>query len=220
MGSIPEFVFYIVVGLILTKVPVVGKYFRLLNTLVHEVGHVLMSLLTSGKVYKVEIFRDTSGVAVTGSRGRFSTILTTLAGYPFSSGVALLFIWLISIERFEIVVYTILVLLVISGMFWVRNLFGFMWIVAFFLITVIIDGYEVTGSGGVLEGYLLLVTAVLLVESVSSALVILRLSFKDSKEAGDATNLARATFIPAVVWGTLFAGQALLIAYVGIKYWL
>lgn len=47
------------------------------------------------------------------------------------------------------------------------------------------------------------------VQSIISAFVILKLSVTDRKNAGDATNLANITFIPTLVWGTLFFVQSI-----------
>lgn len=51
-----------------------------------------------------------------------------------------------------------------------------------------------------------------LVQSIVSAFVILKLSVTDRRNAGDATNLAKFTFIPTLVWGTLFFVQSIIAA--------
>ncbi|HPT04353.1 MAG TPA: M50 family metallopeptidase, partial [Bacteroidales bacterium] len=83
-------VFYVLLGisLLLTRTPVIGKYFRVVNTMIHESGHALMTLFTSGSILKVELFSSTEGDTVTKSSSRFCQMLIALAGYPFSSAAA------------------------------------------------------------------------------------------------------------------------------------
>jgi hypothetical protein len=217
MFGLPSFIVYIVVALILTKVPVVGKHFRLFNTLIHEIGHVLMSLLTSGKVYKVQIFSDTSGLAITGTSSWFSRVLTSLAGYPFSSFVAFGFLYLIHIEKSSWVLNIILAVLIASMVFWVRNWFGFGWTGLFFGITF---GVHMLGTSNMVYMYLLLIIAVLLVESVWTSFVVLRLSILDRLNSGDAYNLSQSTKLPAIVWGIFFSIQSVYLLVVGYNFWL
>ena len=51
------FYYLLVVAFLLPKVPVVGKFFNIINTLIHELGHALMALLFEGKVVRIEIFK-------------------------------------------------------------------------------------------------------------------------------------------------------------------
>ena len=82
------FYYLLVVAFLLPRLPVVGKFFNIINTLIHELGHALMSLLLHGKVMKIQIFQDTSGVTTTKSDSKFKSTLVSLAGYPFASVMA------------------------------------------------------------------------------------------------------------------------------------
>lgn len=217
MFGLPIFFAYIVVALMLTKVPLVGKYFRLFNTLIHEIGHVLMSLITSGKVYKVKIFSDTSGVAITGTSSWFARVLTSLAGYPFASLVAFGFIYLLSIDKSIWVLYIIMTVLLASMVFWVRNWFGFLWTGLFFSFTFLVN---MLGTENMIYMYLMLITAVLLVESVWTSIVVLKLSYKDRQNSGDAYNLSLSTKIPAIIWGLFFSIQSVYLVVIGFSYWI
>ena len=76
---------FVVVALILPRIPVVGKFFNIINTALHELGHALMALLTGGEVRKIELFNDTSGTTTTVSKNKFASVLVSLAGYPFAA---------------------------------------------------------------------------------------------------------------------------------------
>lgn len=211
-----EFICYLVIALIVIRLPVIGKYFRLLNTLIHELGHAWMSLLTSGKVYKVQIFSDTSGVAVTGTNGWLSSVLTSLAGYVFSSVMALFYVYLIYLGKYTWIVYSLIALVIICMVLWVRNWFGFMWCTVFLGITMLIYMY---GSNTLLVGYLMLVVAIHLVESVYSSVVVFWLSVKNPSNSGDAYNLYQRTYIPSFIWGLFFMIQSFYFLGIGVKYW-
>jgi len=74
------------------------------------------------------------------------------------------------------------------------------------------------GSGAFVQYCLLFIASVLLVESISSSYTIMLLSFIQPLAAGDATGLARATFIiPAQLWGLFFFCQALGFLFAGLK---
>lgn len=63
----------------------------------------------------------------------------------------------------------------------------------------------------------ILLSCMVLMQSIISAFVILKLSVTDRRNAGDATNLARFTFIPTLVWGALFFVQSLVAATYIVK---
>ncbi|HBI03760.1 MAG TPA: hypothetical protein DDY49_07000, partial [Paenibacillaceae bacterium] len=58
---------YLLLAYLVTLVPVVGKYFSVLNTLFHEVGHGICALLFKGKIRSISLFANTEGEIVTSS---------------------------------------------------------------------------------------------------------------------------------------------------------
>jgi hypothetical protein len=87
INSNHQILFYVllITAILLTRIPVLGKYFRSVNTLVHEAGHAFATLLLSGEVIAVNLFADTSGTTVTKAKGKFSQALIAIAGYPVSA---------------------------------------------------------------------------------------------------------------------------------------
>ena len=78
-----KIIVYILIAILLTKLPIVGKYFALINTLIHEIGHQLASMVTFGKAHKIHLFANTEGLAFSSHRFWIGRVLTTLAGYTF-----------------------------------------------------------------------------------------------------------------------------------------
>ena len=124
------FIYYLL-SIILTRLPIVGKYFAIVNTLIHEVGHQLASIITFGEAHKIKLFANTEGVAYSSHRFWIGKVLTALAGYVFSSFMAAIFFVFIYKGKFDLVIYILVAILVISLIFWVRNWYGFFWTLTF-----------------------------------------------------------------------------------------
>jgi len=184
------------------------------NTMVHESYHALMSQVTGGRIRGISLAADTSGLAETTSNTRIARILVSYVGYTGSSLVAIGLFYLLYLGRYEWIIYFFVVLSAINWFFWVRNLFGFLWLTAFIGIMVffLYKHFEV-----LLVQISIVLTCMVLVQSIVSAFVIMKLSITDRRNAGDATNLARFTFIPTLVWGTLFFVQSIGATYYIVK---
>lgn len=209
-----KFFLFIGLALILTHVPFIGNYVRVVNTLVHESGHALIALI-GGDVHKISLFMNTEGVTYTSHSSWFGGFFTGGAGYVASSFMAFLAFWLISRKNYKVLIGILIGLILLNVIFWVRNFYGIFWLLTFgagFLLLL----YK--GSTQLVQNSLLLIASILLVESVSSAFTIQFLSFIQPHSAGDATGLAQSTvFIPAQVWGMILFAQSLLFLWFGFK---
>lgn len=199
------FIYYIIGAIVLTQIPYIGKYFRLYNTLIHEIGHVVASILTRGKVYHVKLNSDTSGEASTGTRGFFSRVIVSIAGYPFASLISFLLIVLIHQKQYEYILYGVIALVVISIVFWVRNWFGIFWLLLSGVVSYLLLVY---GGATSIEVYIKAMVAVIFVESVSSTIELMYIVVKDKENSGDARNLRLSTGITEYFWGILFIAVA------------
>lgn len=197
------------------RLPVIGIYFRVLNTLMHEIGHAVMSLLMQGNVQKIELFSDAAGLATTGTRNWISRVMITLAGYPFASIMAGVSIFVVAGYGFHAYFIGLLVLLVISLLLWIRNAFGIMWISVFIALTALAVANP---NEGWIKVYGVAIVAILMVESIMSAFLILRLSCTEKQSSGDAWDLQKLTKIPAAVWGTVFFAQSLVIGFYSLSF--
>lgn len=210
-----EFLYYLIAALIFGNIPVIGKYVAVINTFLHEVGHALMAYLLGGRVYSISLFANTEGTAVTAHGGRVAQNLTSFAGYPFSSVCGFVMVWAIKNGYSSYVLLGWCSLLIVAFFLWIRNFYGFFWSVSFGLISY----YVMFENTGLKEPFIYFITAVVVVQSVVSALTILYLSIAEPEDSGDAANLARSTvLIPACVWGIIFAGQAIFFLFKEIQF--
>lgn len=209
-----KFLLFIGMAILLTNVPFLGNYVRVVNTLVHESGHALIALI-GGDVHSISLFMNTEGVTYTSHKSWLGGFFTGAAGYVASSAMAFVALWLISRKRYKVLTGILIGFILLNSIFWVRNPYGIFWLISFgaaFLLLL----YK--GSTNLIQNCLLLIASILLVESVSSAFTIQILGFMQPHAAGDATGLARATkIIPAQIWGIILFVQSLLFVWLGYK---
>ena len=207
MDMATKLLLFIVFAIILTKIPMIGKYFGIANTLIHELGHLIVSYLTFGKGHKIQLFANKEGLAFSSHRFWTGKVMTTVAGYIFSSFMAFLFYYLLFLGKYQFIIYILLLMLGMSLLFWIRNFYALFWVLTF--------------SGGfawllwkadtlVIENVLLFLISIILVESITASFEIMYLSFQTAKQAGDASILANLTkIVPAQIWGIFFSSIAL-----------
>lgn len=207
--------FLVLGGILLVTVPAGSTYFRMANTLTHEIGHVLMALCMRGGVRKIELFPTTAGLATTLSPNWFSSVMIGVAGYPFSSLIAAASAY--AFANWEIQTYLLIIMftLGVSVLIWVRNLFGIVWTLAFFSTSTFAYMFSESSFA---YFYGLFIVIVLLTESVRSSFVILTTSYRNREQAGDAQALAKLTKIPTLVWGAFFFLQSLFFFVVGFGF--
>lgn len=207
------FYIFLLLALFLSRIPILGKYFRSVNTLIHETGHALATLVLSGEVIAINLFSDTSGNTVTKSKNRLSQIIISLSGYIFSSVVGLIFMMMIykHLYTYILIILTSLALLIM--ILSIKNTYGLFWLGTFVTLNLLLLYFNNADSLYYLS---LFYSLIIFTDSVLSAFVVLILSIKQPKKAGDATNLQKSTGIPSFFWGLLFFGVALFAAFLAV----
>jgi hypothetical protein len=214
IGSFPLVYLFIILALLLPRVPVVGKWFNVINTVVHEAGHALMALLMEGKVHKIEIFQDSSGATTTQCKGKFPNFCVAIVGYPFSAVVAYCIFKLYAVGYFYGIVWGILIFYLVVLLLWIRNLYGFVWVLLFAAL----NAYLIyLGNETYFQIAALLYATFMTVDSLTSSFVILYLSIKSPANAGDATLLKKFTRVPAFLWAFLFFSFSAYISYLIVR---
>jgi hypothetical protein len=204
------FYFLLFISLVLIRLPYIGIYFRIINTLIHESAHAFAGLLLTGKLSRIELFADTSGTATITSKSKFYNLLISIAGYPVSTITAYLFFRLIKYEHFDFILYVLAFLVVVNIILFVRNKYGIFWLITFAVIMFFLFYY---GNSFVKYCFTVFFSCIIMMDSIVSALILLKLSFKDGKKAGDATNLRNITHIPAFFWSLFFVCLSVFFFY-------
>ncbi len=203
----------ILLALIVIQIPVIGPFFRIANTLIHESCHALMALILQGEVLQIKLFANTEGVTYLMASSRTAVILASLAGYVGSAVMAYLLALMCVKKRHSLILWQFVVVAAVNAALWVRNPFGIVWLVLFIGVLLFALWWEKGWPTFLAVGLFVFVLA----ESVSSSYAILWLSLHQPAAAGDAANLARATGLHAGVWGILFMLQASVFGYFSLR---
>jgi len=210
-----QILFYILLAaaLLLTRIPLLGKYFRSVNTLIHESGHAFITLALSGEVIAVNLFADTSGTTVTKAKGKTAQSLIAIAGYPFSALTGLLSLFLLHkgyhLHILFILTSIALLILILS----LRNMYGFFWAGTFIVLNLLIIYFN---NQLIIYGFAAFYSVIIFTDSIISSFVLLILAYKQPKKAGDATNLQKTTKIPAFIWALLLLGFTLFVSWISV----
>ncbi len=192
-------VFYIllVVSFLVNRLPFVGVFFRIVNTMLHESGHAIGALLTSGEAVRIELNKDTSGIAQTKSPGKLGAFITSFSGYPFAAALSSLLLVMSMQGGFKTVAFILLSFAVLNLILFVRNPFGILWLVLFSVMIVCSVWYLNDLFMRLLITFICLIS---LSESVTSTLIISYLGIMKPKRSGDLANMQKSTGIPAAFW--------------------
>ncbi|WP_442601959.1 M50 family metallopeptidase [Paenibacillus sp. KN14-4R] len=202
---------------ILTHFIPFSSFFKNVDTLIHESGHALMTLLLSGNVQYIHLFSDHSGVTLSTVSGSWRFIPISLAGYIISALFTVLLFYLYKTNRQKQGLLILTILTTLALLLFVRNGFGVIWCIGFIVLN--IATYLCTWPW-LRNAYYALIAFICLVESVVGPVYLLCQSVVQPARAGDATNLAEATFLPAFVWSLLFTVVALWCASHSIRLFL
>ncbi|BCG57618.1 M50 family metallopeptidase [Paenibacillus sp. URB8-2] len=185
-----------------------SSLFRNLDTMIHEFGHALVTLLLSGQVLRIELYADHSGVTYSAVQAGFRSVLVSLAGYPSASLFALLLFYLYARGRKEWGLILAAGIALVMLVLYVRSGFGMLWLAGFAGLNIVM----LFLGKGVRKFYYLLLAFLTLEESVAGTLYLVSAALYSPSRAGDAANLAHLTGMPAVIWAALFFLFALLCA--------
>jgi hypothetical protein len=204
--------FLLLLGLSITvgRIPFLGKIVKVFYTMVHELGHAMMTVITRGEIISMNFFTDTSGNTITKSKGKFGQFLIAISGYPFASAMAFITLYLIHINKINIVIFIYACMALTELIFWIRNLYGILWLVGFLLLLLFVYRME---NGVYNYVVTLFLSTILLSESIVSGFLQLVHSKKHPSGTGDAGNLKMITNIAASFWALLFLVFASVLAY-------
>jgi len=215
ISSHPQLIFYILlaIAIVLSRIPVLGKYFRSINTLVHEAGHAFVTLLVSGEIIAVNLFADTSGSTVTKAKSKIAQSLISLAGYPFSTLSGCLFLFLLYKGYYLYILFILTSIALIIMILSLKNMYGLFWAGTFVVLNLLLIYFN---NQTVIYIFAAFYALVIFTDAIISSFILLVLAIKQPKKAGDATNLQKTTKIPAAVWAILLLAFTLFISWLSI----
>lgn len=207
---------FLIGAAVLTRLIPFSDWFRMLDTMVHELGHAVVTLLASGQVLRIELHPDHSGVTYSVLASGWSQFAVSLAGYTSASLFAVAMFFGYSRQQQAAGLVLISMLALISLLLFVRSGYGRGWLILF----VLVNAAFFLWGGRIRNFYYLLLSFLCLEESVLGPVTLLLNSIVSPSQAGDATNLAQLTGVAPLVWSLIFVMISLLCALSALQlYW-
>lgn len=203
-----KLVLYLLVAAVLTRLIPFSSLFRNLNTMIHEFGHAVVALATSGHVSSIDLNANHSGATYVMTYSTWSSILVSLAGYISASlfAVLLFYGYYKKQQKQGLILMTAVALIML--ILYVHDGFGVVWLIGFIALNALM--YFVWEP--LRNFYYMLLCFLTLEESITSSLYLAWVSVTSPRAAGDAALLAQDTFVPAIGWSILFVAFSLLCA--------
>jgi len=184
--------------------------FKVFTTWAHECGHALMAVLVGGRVTAITIAPDTSGVthSVLPS-GRVPRALVASSGYMSAAVVGCL---LLAAPRMERRAHAVLlgvgVFMLLTLVFWIRNVFGMVAVLAWGVALVTIA--RLKGMGDAPR----FVLSLLAIQVALNAVYDIRILFQIDRGPSDAATMAQLFLLPSWFWAAawMMASVAMLAA--------
>ena len=179
------------------------RYFGLLATATHEMGHAVAAIVSGQRLSGIRLGLDHSGATTTYSRSRLASAWSCFWGYPVPAIVGATFVWC-GFNGWGPAAITGGGLALAASLLFLRNLTGILITITaiagtLFLIVVVPPAF--VGHVAVILGLALMVAAVR--DLIKLANVHIRR--RDRLASSDAYLLWRATAVPSAVWIVLFA---------------
>jgi Peptidase M50B-like len=187
--------------------------FKLFTTWVHESGHAVMTVLVGGRVTSMTIDPDTSGLTQSVVPvGRIGRGLVASSGYLGAAVVGSLLIASIRVQKWaHVILLSVAALMLLTLVFWVRNLFGAAIVLAWSLTLITLAR---KGVARALRFFL----SLLAIQVALNAVYDIRTLFLINRRQSDAETMARLFLLPSWVWATTW--MLLSIAILGATIWM
>lgn len=178
------------------------RYFGLLATVTHELGHAFAALMTGQRLGGIKLSLDHSGTTTTFSRRPLAAVWSTFWGYPVPAVVGAAMVWS-GVNGWGPAAMSVGTLLLLLSFLFLRNGIGVLITAAAVLAAVLLVLFvpaQFIGHVMIGLGLALLVAAV----RDLAKLAAVHTRHRTRLSTSDAYLLARSTRVPAAAWIGLF----------------
>ena len=183
------------------KLPYVGIHIKTINTFFHEIGHAIMALVFNGEIYHIKLNINNSGEALTATRGWIPKFLVSISGYLFPLFLSMITLLCAKYNHLMWGFYGLFILSIYATIMWIRNTYGYIWCLIYlgiFSALLFINKIQF------IKIFLAFNVAALITENINACITLLKITFKNPRQAGDAHMLKKYTYIPTIVWSLFF----------------
>jgi hypothetical protein len=190
-----------IVAALLVWAPGVWSFTRHIVTIAHESAHGFAAFLSGRKLHGIRLHSDTSGLTVSaGKTTGLGMILTAAAGYVGPGLLGLAAAALLTHHRAVGLLWALLILLALL-LIQVRNWFG-LW--SILISAAVVFGVSWWLTPQAQSGFAYVLTWFLLLAAPRPVLELQAHRRSSGNRTSDADQLARLTFLPAIVWVGFF----------------
>ncbi|KZR56944.1 M50 family metallopeptidase [Bacillus badius] len=209
---------YIVLATISTQIPVIKNLASLIDTAIHESGHVFAAFMTSGKAKSMELNADGSGSVTIQGGGTLGRIFFFSSGYTFSSFFSYLSLQLFDLKYYSAIIFILAFFYLLAVLFFIEKFsFGFLWGIGVLSIL----GYAYFyGGETMIHHVVMFFVSLQVVYSFKASIEIFLVSLLMPHTESDVKQLKEVTYIPTVFWGVVFLLFGIFMFLSGIKFWL
>ena len=179
------------------------KYFGLLATATHELGHAFAAVLSGQRLGGIHLRLDHSGTTTSYSRRPLAAVWSGFWGYPVPALVGAAFVWC-GFSGWGPAALVVGALVLLVSVIFIRNLTGLL-ITA---VCVLCSAALVLWVPAVFSGHIAIILGLALLVAAVRDLIKLtnvHLRRRDRLASSDAYLLYRATSVPAFIWIALFS---------------
>lgn len=204
-----QFYILLLLAIVFRQIPIVSIPFNWLETYFHEISHGIAALLTGGQIISIELFTNGGGLCTT--QGGISFVITF-----FGYAGATLWGWAIyklagAHQRIaQLFSFCIAILVIFSTVLWAKNLLTIFIFSVLAVIFIFVSYLFLKNKGQMklLQSLVQFFGLVVLLNSLISPFYLL-----DGRSLGDGATLASSTFLPEIVWVSIWFVFALLVIY-------
>lgn len=195
----------LVIALVIMQLPIVSIPFKWLESYFHEISHGFAAIVTGGTIIQIQLFPNGAGLCTTQGGSRF---VVSFMGYFGATiwGFLLYRLAQASQQKAKLIIALIASLLVLSMIFWVRDLLTL--IILLIVLALVLSAFKVS-SVKYVQLILKVMAMMVLLNSLMSPMYLI-----DGRALGDGATLAKLTFIPEIVWVVIWFSFALFCAFV------
>lgn len=211
-----EFYQFIVLSIIIKIIPFIRIPFIMIATLIHELGHGIMALMTLGNIERITLRLNGSGTCKYRYKSNAALFLISLSGYITTSIIGFSIYYLAKINKDYIAfesIYILLALLLLITVLWIRDYISFiiMILISMLISIPLIQINNVFISQIEAMNFIQLIGVFVMLEGVITPFHLV-----GNKEDGDSEDLKKLTNIPEIFW--IFSWIAIAVYFLYLAY--
>jgi hypothetical protein len=187
-----RFILLVVCALLLSAFPIIHYPFGWFETFFHELSHGLVALISGGKLHRIELNFDGSGLCTTAGGAELLILFAGYAGSAIWGSLVYLSVSKNKAYHAKAISVFLSALILLVAILWARDLITF--VILGVIGSLFVFAYRY-GSGQTTQLIIEFLAIYIVLDAIRSPLHLL-----DGRSIGDGSELAQITRIPEIFW--------------------